>query len=277
MKEYESMDAKRSEEPPVRHRSIGRTSGNHDGSDTHCDALDPPKVLSRIPDVPVTESEDDGVRLPPSNDRPVWTARLSSGFLLGGAMILLSAALFTFNRKGASDSVESSGTPRTEKTGDLEADAPSATMARKWIGGTERSDGYQTLSRTPAFAPTGDTSVPTLNGTAGPDRHGPEQPRTAAWGGQPQWPIAGDASQEASWNRSPEARTGSDRSLSSPWPTTPQMTAATESASSWRNQPVAATSGNLPPENNAWRTVSKAGNHAPSPSVHTAHTADRLE
>lgn len=261
MKELQSMSARKNNEPSTEQRSNGQAEGLNQGSPSHRETLDPPRVLSRIPDVTAVGSEEEYVRSCPSNGQGSVRTRLSSAILFGGAVILLAAALFTFNKNRGPDTSTARTTPSAEKTDALESAAASTAMTRKWIGGTENSN-HQTLSRAPAFSPGGEGAVPTLNATTAADRRGVEQPRTAAWGGQPQWPIGGDSAppnSQNSWNRVADARDEANRAAATPWPAAAQTAADLDASSG--NQRATGASGALPADytwgkpSTAWNTT----------------------
>lgn len=260
MKAYESMDAKNSEEQPVRHKPTSQSGGDSEGAVSRSQPLDPPKVLSRIPDVTAAEPQDECVPSYCSGVRNMWSSKLVSGLLFAGSLILFVAALVTFNHKGGTDTSPSNASPKTAQASPVDAAPTGTTMARKWAGGADTSS-RQNLSRAPSFNPSADSSVPALNATAGVDRRVAEQPKTAAWGGQPQWPIAGDTTPSNAWNRSAEPRTEVDRTQSSPWPPSAPVATATQANTSWQNQPVAANPGNRPADN-SWGKPATAWNNA---------------
>lgn len=236
MKELESMNARKNNDPSSQQRSNSQVEGISQGAACPRETLDPPRVLSRIPDVTAVGPEEEYVRSSPSSGQGSVRARLSSAVLFGGAVILLAAALFTFNKKNGPDTSTATTAPHIQKTDGLESAAASTAMPRKWIGGTEDSN-HQTLSRSPAFSPAGEAAVPTLNATGALDRRGVEPPRTAAWGGQPQWPIAGDPAVPTSqnpWNRAADTRDENNRAASTPWPAAAQTAADLDA--SWGTQ-----------------------------------------
>lgn len=273
MKELESMNARKNNDPSPQPRSSGQADETDHGASSRRETLDPPRVLSRIPDVTAVAPEDDYVRSAPSSGQSSVRARLSSGILFVSALILLAAALLTFHKKTGSDTSTASTSSTSEKTDVLESAAASTALARKWKDGSETS-GYQSGFRTPTFPPSGDVAVPTLSATPGMDRRGASQPRTAAWGGQPQWPIAGDSSAggtQNSWNRTADTRDEGNRSAAAPWAAAPQTAADIDA--SWGNQSATPASGNLPAEYTwgkpatAWNTAASSRSAQEQPSA----------
>lgn len=215
------MDQVRNDELNVRPTANAPSGGYGSGSMTRGDIPAGPRVLSRIPDVSSDEPETGGRRpfaLPASR---FLNARVSSGLLLGSAVVLFLLAMFVFNKKSGPDPAPAD----KDASSKIASPAPDAPPAPKWLGVAPEGANRPAVSAMPEFPPMGTAPATAWSGVPGPtDR---ETPKTAAWGAPSSGPTAAGAT--SSWRGQAPSPT---------WNSTPSSVAGHSTGAAWEDRPT---------------------------------------